>query len=79
MGDRMAAKYTQSLTGSVTADLGIGMATPGAGNLGGALQDQVKEETDDEKLRRRLGLSATQNGGSLAVQSIFGGIGERNT
>lgn len=57
------------LTGSSTGDLGLG----GNGGLGDMLSNQVGEETDEEKLRRRLGLSVTQQPGSLAVQSLFGG------
>jgi hypothetical protein len=66
---------TNRLTGP-TADFGIGMST-GVGGLGDMLSQQVGEETDEEKLRRRLGLSVTQQSGSLAVQSLFGGAGGR--
>jgi hypothetical protein len=49
--------------------------------LGNQLSKQVADETDEEKLRKRLGLSVTQQGGSLngslAVQSLFGGFSGR--
>lgn len=71
------------LGGSASNDLGIGMMSAGrsmtAGSgLGDALGKQVSDMTDEEKLRRRLGLSVTQSSGSLAVQSLFGGVGGRS-
>jgi hypothetical protein len=67
------------LTGSASGDLGIGMSTGVAGGLGDALGQQVGDMTEEEKLRKRLGLSVTQQSGSLAVQSLFGGMSGRNT
>ena len=67
------------LTGVAATDLtmGLGSRIPGAlGGLGDELRRQVGDETEDEKLRKRLGLSITQSG-SLAVQSLFGGAGGR--
>lgn len=37
--------------------------------LGNMLQDQTDDETEEEKRKKRLGLSATQ---SLAAQQLFG-------
>jgi hypothetical protein len=59
-----------------STNLGIGMSVPGAG-LGDQLRNQVSEETDEEKLRRKLGLSVTQSGApgiSPAGKSLFGGM-----
>lgn len=79
----MAGSFNNRLTGSASGDLGIGMSTGVAGGLGNQLSQQVADETDEEKLRKRLGLSVTQQGGSLngsmAVQSLFGGFNGRNT
>jgi hypothetical protein len=50
-----------------------GVASPAVGNTGGLgdmLGQQVADETDEEKLRRRLGFSVTQ-GASPAMQSLF--------
>lgn len=78
----MAGAFNR-LTGSASGDLGIGMSTGVAAGLGNQLSQQVGDETDEEKLRKRLGLSVTQQGGSLngsmAVQSLFGGFSGRNT
>lgn len=73
----MAGSPYNRLTGSATGDLGIGMST-GVSGLGDMLSKQVGEETDEEKLRKKLGLSATQQGGSLAVQSLFGNVNGRS-
>lgn len=48
-----------SLTGSVSADLG----------LGSQLGQQVKDETEEERKKRQLGLSSTQN---PAAQMLLG-------
>lgn len=80
----MAAPWNK-LTGSASGDLGmgIGMSTGVAGGLGNQLGQQVEDMTDEEKLRKRLGLSVTQQGGSLngslAVQSLFGGFNGRQS
>jgi hypothetical protein len=55
-----------------------GVASPAAGNTGGLgdmLGKQVGDETEEEKLRRRLGVSVLQQGGvmSPAGRSLFGG------
>lgn len=39
---------------------GVASAAPSTGGLGDQLSQQVGEETDEEKLRRKLGLSVTQ-------------------
>jgi hypothetical protein len=57
-----------------------GIASPAVGNAGAGLGDmlgkQVADETDEEKLRRRLGVSALQQGGVLspAGRSLFAGL-----
>jgi hypothetical protein len=46
-----------------------GVASVDADNPGGAgdlLRNQVTDETDEEKLRRKLGLSVTQSAGALS-------------
>jgi hypothetical protein len=59
-----------------------GVASPSAGSntggLGNQLSQQVADETDEERLRKRLGLSVLQQGGvmSPAGQSLFGGLGK---
>jgi hypothetical protein len=51
---------------------GIASASPGnTGGLGDMLNQQVGEETDEEKRRKQLGLSVTQ---SPAMQSLLGGV-----
>lgn len=50
------------MTGFAAADLGFG--------LGGALRDQVKDETDEEKKRRQAGMSPLQ---MPAAQMLLGG------
>jgi len=40
--------------------------------LGGALQQQVAGETEDERKKRMLEMQQQQFGGSLAVTSLFG-------
>jgi hypothetical protein len=48
------------------------------GGLGDQLNKQVADETDEEKLRRKLGFSVLQQGGagmmSPAGRSLFGGL-----
>ncbi len=51
-----------NLTGIASTDLG----------LGSNLQQQVADQTEEEKRRRRLSLSAMQ---SPAAQMLLGGIG----
>jgi hypothetical protein len=69
------------LTGVASADLSLSNLLGGLrgnmslGGLGDALREQVGEETEEERRRKRLGLSATQQTGSLAVQNLFGGAG----
>jgi hypothetical protein len=50
----------------------------GSGGLGDQLNKQVADETDEEKLRRKLGFSVLQQGGagmmSPAGRSLFGGL-----
>lgn len=41
--------------------------------LGGMLSAQTKDETEEEKRKRKLGLSALQGG---AAQELFGGFGK---
>jgi hypothetical protein len=54
---------------------GVASASPGnTGGLGDQLSQQVGEETDEEKLRRKMGLSVTQSGASPAMQSLLGGV-----
>jgi hypothetical protein len=54
---------------------GIASTSPGnSGGLGDQLSQQVGEETDEEKLRRRLGLSVTQSGASPAMSALLGGV-----
>lgn len=46
--------------------------------LGNALSDQVKDETDEQRKKRIQQMQQQQlagSGGSLAANSIFGGIG----
>lgn len=54
----------QSPMGSVVMDLG----------LGDQLSEQVKDESDDEKKKRQLGMSALQ---SPAAQMLLGGASGR--
>lgn len=62
---------------------GIGMSVPGAAasdlGLGGALGQQVADETDEQR-KKRLAMMQQQQAlgpaGSLAVNSIFGGMGK---
>ena len=42
--------------------------------LGSMLSDQTKDETEEEKKRRKLGLSPLTDN-SLAVQTLFGTTG----
>ena len=58
-----------------------GVASTPLGNAGAGLGDmlnkQVADETDEEKLRKRLGFSVTQSGAagmSPASRSLFGGL-----
>jgi hypothetical protein len=58
-----------------------GVASPAVGNTGGLgnqLSQQVTDETEEEKLRKRLGLSVMQSGAagvlSPAGKSLFGGM-----
>jgi hypothetical protein len=60
-----------------------GVASPAVGNsagggLGNQLSQQVADETDEEKLRRKLGFSVLQQGNagmmSPAGRSLFGGL-----
>jgi hypothetical protein len=57
-----------------------GVASVGVGNSGGLgdqLNKQVADETDEEKLRRKLGFSVMQSGAagmSPAARSLFGGL-----
>lgn len=46
-----------SLTGTASTDLG----------LGSSLSQQVKDDTEDEERRRKLGLSPLQNGAAQAL------------
>jgi hypothetical protein len=75
----MATNYSAAGTalGFGRTDLGIGMSVLGAG-LGTALQDQVKDETDEERRRRLLGTSPLQAGGaggiSPAGSALFGSL-----
>lgn len=52
-----------SFMGGAAGDLG----------LGSALSQQVKDETDEEKKRRQMGLSALQQGS--AAQMLLGNYG----
>jgi hypothetical protein len=55
-----------------------GVASAGVSNntggLGDQLSQQVGEETDEEKLRRKMGLSVTQSGASPAMTALLGGV-----
>jgi hypothetical protein len=57
---------------------GVASSPVGAtGGLGNQLSQQVVDETDEEKLRKRLGFSVTQSGAagmSPASRSLFGGL-----
>ena len=59
----MPVRSPFGLSGVASTDLSMGM--------GDALRGQVDAETEEERRRRLLGLSA-QQGGSLAAQSLFG-------
>ena len=63
------------LTGVASEDLslaGLGRNTMNMGGLGDMLRKQRDDETEEEKRKRRLGLSKLQQTGSLAVQSLCG-------
>jgi hypothetical protein len=52
---------------------GVAAVSPvSSGGLGDMLSNQVTDETDEEKLRRKMGLSVTQSGASPAMQSLLG-------
>jgi hypothetical protein len=70
----MATSNTYSAAGQALGFGRTGIAAASSGGLGDQLSQQVGEETDEEKLRRRLGLSLTQSGaaGSPAARSLFG-------
>jgi hypothetical protein len=58
---------------------GVALSPVGnTGGLGNQLSQQVADETDEEKLRRKLGFSVLQQGGagmmSPAGRSLFGGL-----
>jgi hypothetical protein len=54
---------------------GVASGSPGnTGGLGDLLNQQVGDETDEEKRRRQLGLSVTQQGGSPAMTALLGGV-----
>ena len=65
----MPARSPFGLSGVATTDLTMGLGDASSGN---ALRDQVGAETEEERRRRLLGLSVTQQTGSLAAQSLFG-------
>jgi hypothetical protein len=70
------AMNTFSAAGRALGFGATGVASPAIGNTGGLgdqLGQQVGDEVDEEKLRRRLGLSVTQGGASPAMQSLLGG------
>jgi hypothetical protein len=49
----------------------------GSGGLGNQLSQQVGDETEEERLRKRLGFSVTQSGAagmSPASRALFGGL-----
>lgn len=56
----------QNLTGVATVDLG----------LGSNLTQQVQDETDEEKRRRRLGLSPLQSQAASMLLGGMGGVGQ---
>ena len=60
----MPARSPFGLSGVASTDLTMGM--------GDALGAQVAGESEEERRRRLLGLSASQQTGSLAAQSLFG-------
>jgi hypothetical protein len=70
----MATNNTYSAAGQALGFGRTGVASAGvsAGGLGDMLQNQVGEETDEEKRRKQLGLSVTQSGASPAMQSLLG-------
>ena len=59
------------------ASVPVGNTGTNAG-LGNQLSQQVADETDEEKLRRRLGFSVLQQGSAGAMspagRSLFGGL-----
>jgi hypothetical protein len=71
------AMNTFSAAGRALGFGATGVASPAVGNTGGLgnqLSQQVGDEVDEEKLRKRLGLSVTQQGSSPAMQSLLGGV-----
>jgi hypothetical protein len=73
----MATNNTYSAAGQALGfgRAGIASASPGnTGGLGDQLSQQVGDETDEEKLRRRLGFSVTQSGASPAMTALLGGV-----
>ena len=60
----MATAKGQNLTGVAAMDLGLGSQLP----------QQLKDETEEEKKKRQLGMSAMQ---SPAAQMLLGGLGGR--
>jgi hypothetical protein len=70
----MATNNTYSAAGQALGFGRTGVASAGPGNTGGLgdmLNQQVGDETDEEKRRKQLGLSITQ---SPAMQSLLGGV-----
>jgi hypothetical protein len=74
------AMNTFSAAGQALGFGRTGVASVGVGNTGGLgnqLSQQVTDETDEEKLRRKLGFSVLQQGAagmSPASRSLFGGL-----
>jgi hypothetical protein len=75
MEPQMPVSPTLSPAGQALFSFGrAGVQSSTYGNLGGLgdlLNRQVGDETEEEKLRKRLGMSATQ---SPAAQALLGGL-----
>jgi hypothetical protein len=69
----MATTFSPAASALGFGRAGVASAGPGnSGGLGDLLNQQVGEETDEEKRRRQLGLSVT-SGASPAMSALLGG------
>jgi hypothetical protein len=80
----MASTFTAAGTSLGFGRTGVGTVdAPNNGGLGGALQSEVDDESEDLKLKRKLGLLPQQNssvfsglmGGSAAGKALMGSLG----
>ena len=77
------ANYTAAGTALGFGRTGVAPADAGNSGLGSNLQSQVEDETEEQKLKRKLGLLPTQSssvfagltGGSAASKALMGSLG----